>query len=351
MDRRTALGTLAALATSNFGVRGAAETPPRSSMGLLTYSRSLRRQAQLASDPEHDLFDPLTFLKHCQSLGLSGMQTPLGMLQEAEARALAQAAVDAGMYIEGIVSPPRDEGDVSRFEGEVQTAAWAGALAMRTVVMPGRRYEQFNSLDEFSNATRQAMRSLELAAPVVEKLKVPLAVENHKDHRLDQRVRMLKAIDSEYVGACVDTGNNIALLDDPLETVKALAPWVRSIHLKDQALAPYKDGFLLADIALGEGCLPLQEMIALLKAANPAIRFSLELITRDPLQIPVYTEKYWATFPDLPGRELARTMRLVQEHHSDSLLSVADKSTAERVRLEDDNIRRSVTYAREKLGL
>jgi hypothetical protein len=41
------------------------------------------------------------------------------------------------------------------------------------------------------------------------------------------------------------------------------------------------------------------------------------MITRDPLKIPVYTAKYWATFDDtyspLPGRDLAKVLDLGKE--------------------------------------
>ena len=49
--------------------------------------------------------------------------------------------------------------------------------------------------------------------------------------------------------------------------------------------------------------------------------FNLEMITRDPLKIPVFTPKYWATFDDsvspLPGRDLAKTLALRQEEQAE----------------------------------
>ena len=38
------------------------------------------------------------------------------------------------------------------------------------------------------------------------------------------------------------------------------------------------------------------------------------MITRDPLSVPCITDRYWATFADLPARELARTLALVRAH-------------------------------------
>jgi hypothetical protein len=39
-------------------------------------------------------------------------------------------------------------------------------------------------------------------------------------------------------------------------------------------------------------------MVAALRKKDSSMPFDLEMITRDPLKIPVFTEKYWATFDD-----------------------------------------------------
>ena len=39
-------------------------------------------------------------------------------------------------------------------------------------------------------------------------------------------------------------------------------------------------------------------MVATLRQKDPNMAFDLEMITRDPLKIPVFTDKYWVTFDD-----------------------------------------------------
>ena len=85
------------------------------------------------------------------------------------------------MYLEGIIALPRDEADRDRFEAEVRTAAWAGATIVRTVMLSGRRYETFSTADAFRRFAASSSHSLELAAPVVARHGILLAVENHKD--------------------------------------------------------------------------------------------------------------------------------------------------------------------------
>lgn len=326
------------------------DQPAGAALGLVVYNCARRRQ-WLSQQDSIDLYEPLSFLKHCRELGAGGMQLPLEVMNSEQARRLRDNVAEHGLFIEAIVSPPSDGSDVDRFEAEIRTAAEAGALAVRTVIIPGRRYERFKSLAEFREFEARGKRMLELAAPIVEKHRVPLAVENHKDQRNDERVRLLKRIDSEYVGACVDTGNSFALLEDPIETVEALAPWAFSVHLKDQAVREYDDGFLLGDIPLGQGCLDLKRMVEILRQSRPRLRFVLELITRDPLRVPCLTEPYWATLPDVPGSDLARALRIVRRQRAESLQEVGSLSIKEQVALEDANIVSSLRYAREKLAL
>src|SRR6266436_1169639 len=96
-------------------------------------------------------------------------------------------------------------------------------------------------------------------------------------------ISILKRVNCDQVGVCVDTGNSIALLEDPMEVVEALAPWAFSTHVKDMGIGEYPEGFLLAEVPLGTGMLDLPRMVGILRKAHPEVRFILEMITRDPL--------------------------------------------------------------------
>jgi hypothetical protein len=180
---------------------------------------------------------------------------------------------------------------------------------------------------------------------------VRLAVENHKDQRVDQRLELLEHISSEFVGACLDTGNSFALLEDPLAVVESYAPWAFSVHLKDQAVRRYQDGFLLADAVLGEGFLDLKKMVDCVRRAKPDVQFSLETITRDPLKVPCLTESYWPTFPTVPGSDLARTLRIVGDNEATHLLQVSSLPPDEQAEVELANVKRCLDFAHRRLGL
>jgi 3-oxoisoapionate decarboxylase len=75
------------------------------------------------------------------------------------------------------------------------------------------------------------------------------------------------------------------------------------------------------------------------------------MITRDPLKVPCLTEGYWATFPELNGRHLARAISLVRNSPRNERLPWTSKLPRdEQVRAEDDNVRRCLAFARDQLG-
>ncbi len=191
----------------------------------------------------------------------------------------------------------------------------------------------------------KAWPSSTAAIPIFEKHKFTLALENHKDWTLDEYVRLFRKYSSEYFGACLDFGNNISLLDGLMETIEQVAPYTKATHLKDIAVAPYREGFLLSEAPLGEGVLDLPRALDILHRAQPNARLTLEMITRDPLPIPCLTDRYWLTFPDRNGIYLARTLRFIEEHKSAQPLPCPEAlSASEHARIEEENIRACLGY-------
>ena len=338
---------LAATAGSLASLLARADSPadaPR--MGVVIHSFGIRRTA----DKERKFDDPLTFLDYCRTLGAGGVQTNLGARDDAYAERLRDFAAEHKLYVEGSITLPRDRADVERFAAEVQTAKRCGASVFRSVLMNGRRYEVFDSDSAFRKFAEQAKQFLALARPVVEKHDIRMAVENHKDLRSPELVELLRKLDCPLAGVCFDTGNSIALLEPPRDTVELLAPRTFTTHIKDMGVEEYADGFRLAEVPLGTGFLDVPGMIAAVRKVRPEVRLNLEMITRDPLNIPCLTPKYWATLEDTPARRLADLLALVRSKAGKQPLQrVSGLGREEQVRLEEDNVRQCLRYSRERL--
>lgn len=327
-----------------FAGLGRADDVKKSPLGIVIHSYPVRSR-------DKGFTDPLAFMHFCHERGAAGIQIGLGVLSAEHAREMQFEAEKHEMYVEGSVRPPKDKADVERFEKEIVTSKECGATVVRTVMLGTRRYETFHAAKDYAAFAERALASLRLAEPVLAKHKVTLAIENHKDFRTDELIGVMKAISSDHVGVCVDTGNSIALLERPTETAELLAPWVRSCHLKDMGLEESPDGFLLAEVPLGDGFLDLKGIVGTLRKAWPKLRLSLEMITRDPLRIPCLTDDYWSTLARVPGRDLARLLAMVKQHAAKEPLPRTSKLPADEQRaVEDRNVRRCLEYGRAKLG-
>jgi sugar phosphate isomerase/epimerase len=160
----------------------------------------------------------------------------------------------------------------------------------------------------------------------------------------------LKRLSSEYVGVCLDTGNSVALLEEPHEVVEAYAPWTFTTHLKDMGVAEYEDGFLLSEVPLGRGFLDLRRVIDTLRKARPEVRLNLEMITRDPLRVPCLTKKYWATLGQVPGSVLAEALARVRHHKSaEPLPVISPLDHRAQLEAEATNVTASLDFARGEL--
>jgi 3-oxoisoapionate decarboxylase len=314
--------------------------PPRTAMGIATTSYLTFARYR----------DPLAFLDHCHALGAGGVQMQL----PSDASALGGMRVRAeelGMYVEAMVPMPKS-GDTAAFEASLKSTKEAGAVAVRIGTNGGRRYEKWNSLTDWKAFVEESTAAVRKIAPIADRIRIPVGMENHKDWTIEEEVDLLKRYGSEYFGALVDFGNNIALLDGP-DSVMALAPYAKMCHVKDMAVQTWPEGFLLSEVPLGEGILDLPKIVDSIRKANPAAKFSLEMITRDPLAVPCLTDKYWITFPDRNGLYLARTLAMVgRESKGLQALPTFDKMPKEaQVRVEEDNVKICLRYAREKLNL
>ncbi len=321
-------------------------------MGVVVHSYGSRWLSKVQSQKYPGFANAIELMEHCHQIGAGGVQVIVKDWTADFAKKLRDKREQFGMYLEGSIAIPGKAGDVPKFEQEVINAKEAGALTLRTVTSGGRRYEVYHSSEAVQQFKKNAMASLQMAEPILRKHKVKLGIENHKDWRADELVAALKQLKSEWIGVTLDFGNSISLLEDPMEVIEKLAPYAFSTHVKDMAVEEYKDGFLLSEVPMGKGFLVLPKIISLCRQHNPSVTLNLEMITRDPLEIPCLKDDYWAAFGEAPRSDLERTLRFVKQHkYKTPLPRVSQLSAEERLAVEEENILECLAYSRDRLGL
>ncbi len=318
-------------------------------MGIVIHSYGKRWKGKYSNLKYPPFEHALDVLDHVRDLGVGALQIMVGGWTGDFAEKVRATCESYRMQLEGSITLPKNENDVARFENELRIAKAAGATIFRSAT-GGRRYELFSTLEGFKHFKDGAFKSMQLAEPVARRQRMRIGIENHKDFHAAELAEMLGRLSSPHIGACVDTGNSIALLEDPMQVVETLAPYAVTTHIKDMAVQETPTGFLLSEVPLGEGLLDLPRMIAVLDKANPQINYHLEMITRDPLDIPCLKPGYWATFPHKPGTELARTLMMVRAHKADKLPKVTGLGLEDALDFEEANVVKCLRAAGDKLG-
>ena len=349
-SRRGFLASLSAtMMTPLLELRTAA---PRGSFGIAYTSFPIRmRQTVQAMSNTGPSLPAEKFIDLCRTFGSDGCQMDIAQLSSTDAdylKRIRASIEEKGMFLELSVSA-RVLGDPEAFERAAATARQLGVSILRTALLSGRRYENFPDMERWKDFVSRSQQIIQQAEPLLKKHKLVVGIENHKDWLADELVEILRRASSSYLGACVDFGNNMALLEDSVEVARKLAPYAVTTHVKDMALSPYDQGFELSEVALGEGILPLARITDILRSGRRDIHLCLEMITRDPLKVPYREDGYWATYEKRNAVRIQTFETSILSKASKSLPRISGLSSARMLETEDDNIRRSVAFAKKNL--
>ncbi|MBZ2185440.1 MAG: sugar phosphate isomerase/epimerase [Bryobacter sp.] len=294
-------------------------------------------------------------IEYCHRMGLGAAHSnlPADLNPEGIAkirRQLNQYDMRATM----LVRTPRTDADLPRYEASIKALSeMDGRVECAHDPFSGRRYEQFKSAEEFHRFDADCKAAVRRAEPILRKYKMPLAIENHKGWRSDELAAWVRSTGSEYIGVCLDLVNNVSLIETPQQTIDTLFPYTIFVSFKDIGVDFYEDGILLSEVAFGEGHLDLAGIVSRMQKKNPRMLFQLEMLTRDPLKVPVFTDQYWRVYDErspAPARDLALLVQWIRQHPPRKPLPRTSGLTTEaQLALEDKLNQQCIDYARANL--
>src|SRR6185503_8173692 len=189
-------------------------------------------------------------LELCETFGTAGAQVDLAQLETRDApalQALRRRAEERGLFLELSVRGNALE-DEAAFARAAEVSHALGVTRWRTALVYARRYEDFHSRDEWDAFLARWRTLLPRAALWLEREGLVAGIENHKDLLAEELAALLGEVGRPALGVCLDLGNNLALLEDPLDTVRALAPFTVTTHVKDMAVRRRASGFELSEV-------------------------------------------------------------------------------------------------------
>ena len=240
-------------------------------LGLDSYSYHLAFGAHPDFTPRRRL-TLLAFIERVADLGLDGFQIDpmhLGSRDRGYLDEVRAAAAERELFVEygAIGTDPR------RLARELAVAARLGSPVLRTFVGCDRHHPRTDLRAEIRGAVAGLRQVRRLAAD----LGIRIAVENHGDLATDELVEVIDRVASPWVGVCLDVGNPLLTLEDPLVSIRRLAAHAVTTHFKDYAVQQTNYGAKISGVALGEGCIDLPAALRLIRGAGRLDRLVLEL--------------------------------------------------------------------------
>ncbi len=221
-----------------------------------------------------DIFD---FIERTAELGLDGVQINIikdknldpnwGTLASNDPEHLEKVKKEIqkhGLFVEldtrGV--------EPKRLKEVVEVAHTIGADVIRTYISCGGDLEE---------ELRSAPEKINQIVPLLKKYRIKLAIENHEYETADEIIYVIKKIDSPWVGVTCDTGNGMMAWEEPIDTVKKLAPYTFTTHFKDHIILEEGGEYKVCGIAVGSGNMDTEECFRLLVENTTLTRINIEM--------------------------------------------------------------------------
>jgi sugar phosphate isomerase/epimerase len=253
---------------------------------------------------------PLGLMDLAARLGLSSVELPpRGMPADdrlGKPEDLGAAAAERGLAL--VISSHR--ASIAPLLADCEFAAAAGAKVVRCILSPvlcGDR--RALGPGGWGRVMTESAAILKEVAPAAGRLGVRIGVENHQDATSDDLVRLCETVGDPAIGVTLDTGNPLAVAEDPVEFARRVLPHLVNVHLKDYRIVKAPGGFRLAHCAIGAGVVDFPALFDLFDR-KPEVRRNLEMAWLGERHVRVLEEGWWDGYPPRPARDIVAFLRL-----------------------------------------
>ena len=183
---------------------------------------------------------------------------------------------------------------------------------------------------------------------------VKIAIENHAgDMQAWELITLVEAAGKDYVGVTFDSGNVTWTLEDPIESLTRLAPYIVCTHIRDSMVWETETGARVAWTAIGEGCTDARALFAKLAELCPGVGVHAEIISGFSVDFPYLQPEFWEVWPKARGADFARFLALAKKGRPVPPFRPpegADRQQAER-EYQKAELERSLAWCRDVAGL
>lgn len=126
----------------------------------------------------------------------------------------------------------------------------------------------------------QAVVTLQKIIPILKKYRIKLALENHEYETSEELVKVVKAVNSPWIGLHYDFGNSMMAWEEPEIAAENMAPYTLTTHFKDHIVIPCPDdqyGYVVCGIPAGQGNINLKRCLEIILDNSAVTRLNVEM--------------------------------------------------------------------------
>ncbi|MBT5715873.1 MAG: sugar phosphate isomerase/epimerase [Opitutae bacterium] len=183
---------------------------------------------------------------------------------------------------------------------------------------------------------------------------VKIAIENHAGdlHSLEL-VELIEQAGKDYVGATIDSGNATWTLENPVDTLRNLAPYAVSSGIRDSMVWKSENGVKVQWTAMGEGCTDLNTFTSEWKKLCPSLPMQLEIISGFAKEFAYLKDDFWPPYSNIPASGFSRFLSLSRRGKKIAPFSMPQDIDPQKARQEYQlaELERSLKYCKNVLGI
>jgi sugar phosphate isomerase/epimerase len=177
---------------------------------------------------------------------------------------------------------------------------------------------------------------------------VKVAIENHAgDMRADEVAALVEMAGRDFVGVNYDSGNSLWTLENPLDALETLAPYIVTTSLRDGVVTEIPTGCRVKWTAMGDGQVDFARFMPRFAELCPGVPIHIETISGVGRDIPFLDDAFWTAWPRLEGQSLARFLRVMRRKAPMATTTTKPNDPLEQRR----EIEKSLAYCKGTLGL
>ena len=175
-----------------------------------------------------------------------------------------------------------------------------------------------------------------------------VAVENHAgDMRSEELAAVVEMAGRDFVGVNYDSGNSLWALENPLDALETLAPYIVTTSLRDGVITEIPTGCRVKWTAMGDGQVDFARFMPRFAELCPGVPIHIETISGVGRDIPFLEDQFWTAWPRVEGHGLAKFLRVMRRKAPIAPTTTKPNDPAEQKR----ELERSLAYCRQSLGL